>query len=94
MKSVIHQKRPRSSEDAHVHPEVYPAVAHAKSLEVELGRLGCLPTPEDPVCYRGPGKNGFGLFLYLETGIDLQTLGRLADSRDRAAMLRRIASED
>lgn len=63
-------------------------------IESELKRLGLLPTKADPVIYRGLGKNGFGLFLYLETALDLQILGRLADSRDRAALLRRIVAED
>lgn len=81
---------PRFGVNAQVHQEGDLRVPREGSLEAELARLGFLPTKEDPVFYRGLGRIGFGLFLYLEDGLDLQTLGRLADSRDRAALIRRI----
>jgi hypothetical protein len=87
-------KRRRSGADPQAPPEVDPASSRGVNLEAELERLGFLPTAADPVFYRGLGKTGFGLFLYLESGLDLQTLGRLADSHDRAALLRRIVAED
>ena len=86
-------KRRLSGEDPQAPPGVDPVSSRGASLEAELNRLGCLPTAADPVLYRGLAKTGFGLFLYLETGLDLQTLHRLADSHDRGALLRRIAAE-
>ena len=86
--------RRHSGEGSQVPPRVDPAAVREVSLEVGLNLLGILPTAADPVIYRGLGKTGFGLFLHLETGLDLQTLGRLADSSDRAALLRRIVAED
>jgi len=43
--------------------------SHQDSLETALDMLGFLPSAEDPVIYRGLGKTGFGLFLYLESGL-------------------------
>jgi hypothetical protein len=87
-------KRRRSGEDAQSPSEVGRASSHEALIEAGLRQLGLLPTAADPVFYRGLGKSGFGLFLYLETGLDLQTLGQLADSRDRAALLRSIVAEE
>ena len=70
------------------------ASSHEALIEAGLRKLGLLPTAEDPVFYRGLGKTGFGLFLYLESGLDLQALSRLANSRDRGALIRRIVAED
>jgi hypothetical protein len=91
---VTRLRRLPSGEDLQAPLEVAPASSRGVNLEAELNRLGCLPTKADPVLYRGLGKNGFGLFLYLESGLDLQTLGRLADSHDRGALLRRIVAEE
>ena len=72
---------------------IEPVSGHAKKIEAELDRLGLLPTAEDRVIYRGLGKNGFGLFLYLENGLDLQTIGRLADHTDlTGALILTVAS--
>lgn len=60
-----------------------------KGLEHELARLGFLPTKEYPLLYRGLGLAGFGLFLYLEGPLDLQTLNRLAKCTDRTAVLKK-----
>jgi hypothetical protein len=86
--------RRRKGADAQALLEAAQVSSHEAMIEVGLRQLGLLPTAADPVLYRGLGKTGFGLFLYLESGLDLQTLGRLADSRDRAALLHRILAED
>lgn len=65
-----------------------------EGLERDLDRLGFLPTPECPVLWRGLGKSGFGIFLYLDRGIDLQTLRRLSICTDRAGLLIRAAALD
>src|SRR5690348_3545065 len=65
---------------------VPPAPLHEEGLEPALARLGFLPTLEDPVLWRGLGKSGYGLFLYLASGLDIGTLGRLADCNDRAGV--------
>jgi hypothetical protein len=67
--------------------EVDPQCSRKTSLEAELELLGLLPTAEDPMLYRGLGKTGFGLFLYLETGLSLQTLIRLGECTDIAGLL-------
>jgi hypothetical protein len=94
LSEVTRPKRRHKGGDAQARQEAGPGSVRAVNLEAELAQLGLLPTVEDPIIYRGLGKTGFGLFLHLETGLDLQTLGRLADSRDRAALLRRISAQD
>jgi hypothetical protein len=64
----------------------------AVNLEAELAQLGFLPTAEDPLLYRGLGKNGFGLFLYLEKALSLQTLNRLGGCTDIAGLLTEAAA--
>jgi hypothetical protein len=83
-------RRGRSAEETQSPQASLPAHGHGADLELELSRLGCLPTKADPVFYRGLGKTGFGLFLYLEKPLDLQTLVLLANSRDRGVLLRRM----
>ncbi len=71
-----------SSGDIQAPREVRPVAFHEANSLLELERRGILPTAEYPVTYSALGKNGFGLFLYLEGGLDLQTLNRLAKCRD------------
>ena len=52
-------------------------------------RPGLLPTEANPVVIRALGETGFGLFLYLEEALDIQTLRRLADSNERARIIGR-----
>ena len=42
---------------------------------------------------RALGKNGFGLFLYLGDGLDLQTLNRLAKCTELVELIKRLGSE-
>jgi hypothetical protein len=65
------------------------AEARGRARDTELEARGLLPTEESPVLLRTAGKTGFGLFLYLEEGLDLQTLDRLAKHTDRAGLIRR-----
>jgi hypothetical protein len=83
-------KSARSVEEIQSAPTSLPAHNREADLELELDRLGLLPTKEDPILYRGLGKTGFGLFLYLEKPLDIQTLILLANIHDRAALLQNI----
>ena len=68
---------------------IAPAVSRADDSAREPIRPGMLPSAEDPVVIRSLGKSGFGLFVYLDEGLDLQTLRRLANSNERAETIRR-----
>jgi hypothetical protein len=67
-----------SAEGLQVPPGSRSVVNHEVGRDTQLEARGLLPTKESPVLFRAAGKNGFGLFLYLEKGLDLQTLNRLA----------------
>lgn len=88
------QREAPSAEDRPDSPRPPAECSHVEGLESALARIGFLPTAECPVWLRPLGKSGFGLFLYLETGLDLQTLGRLANCNDRAGLIRRALAED
>ena len=70
-----------------------PQRPQTEDIERQRERLCFLPTAEDPVLWRALGKSGYGLFLYLESGLDFETLGRLADAKDRAGVIKRAAAE-
>ena len=62
------------------------------NLLTELDRIGCAPTPENPVLYRGLGESGALLFLHLPRGLSLKILDRLAECTDRTALLNELLS--
>jgi hypothetical protein len=92
MRMITRSKRRQRGEDVQAHQGAFQASTRAVNLEAELAQLGFLPRAADPVLYRGLGKNGFGLFLYLETALSLQTLNRLGDCTDIAALLTEAAA--
>ena len=92
MRLITRLTRRHKAEDVQARQEACPASIRAVNLEAELERLGFLPTAVDPVLYRGLGRTGFGLFLYLETALNLQTLNHLGECTDIAALLTEAAA--
>jgi hypothetical protein len=88
--------RPESREsgaDGQSRPEVFQEERRERNSLLELERRGILPTKEFPVTYSALGKNGFGLFLFLEGGLSLQTLDHLALCNDnRVGLAKFLAS--
>ena len=89
MRKLIPSKREGLSvEDRQSRRPVQAVRFRETGLERKIEQLGFLPTAQYPLLYRGLGKNGYGLFLYLEAPLDLQTLNRLAKCTDRTAVLK------
>lgn len=72
--------------------DILTELVRTKGIWRALEELGHLPTSEYPVSLHPLWKSGYGLFLYLEDAPDLRTLGLLADSTNRADLIRRAAA--
>jgi hypothetical protein len=77
----------RSAPDDPISP-VVPLPPLGSLIERQLAAIGLLPSADDPALYRALERGGFGLFLHLQSALDLQTLRGLANCPDRGALLR------
>jgi hypothetical protein len=93
MNDPSNPKNHDSGADVQTHPQSFPVELDEGNSLLALEQRGILPTAEYPVLYRALGKNGFGLFLYLEEGLNLQTLDRLAKCTERTALIKHLVSE-
>jgi hypothetical protein len=95
MSAASSQESRDSDEDTQARQASAPVVSREGSSLLELDRRGLLPTAEYPVLYPALGKNGFGLFLYLEQGLTLQTLNRLARCKhNRDGLVKHLLSSE
>ena len=94
MNKISPQGKEISGADRQARQAIRSAESREENSLLALEQRGILPTVEFPVLYRALGKTGYGLFLYLEKGLDLQTLDLLAKCTERTnAITRCFASE-